>query len=209
MDSIVIELQRDSLDRGIHITDLLRKALLVSRKLKIKDIEQWIDSELNGYKTKKIPDYRIVYGEVKAFNPYRGWIPVMVPDPKWSDMLRSQNIYLSVSQIEDLARNTKKGSFIAKYSSQQANIIMNLMGEDFEPALHIPTHQLIRIIDVTKTKIMDFALDLESRGIMGEGLMFSTKEQKLAENITNNTIYIETMVNSTLQQDTIKSKQKK
>lgn len=209
MDSIVLELQKDSLDRSVHITDLLRKALLVSKKLKIKDIEQWLDSELNGYTTKKIPDYRVVYGEVKAFNPYRGWIPVMVPDPKWSDMLRSQNIYLSVSQIEDLARNTKKGFFIAKYSSQQANIIMDLMGEDFEPALHIPTHQLIRIIDVTKTKIMDFALDLESRGIMGEGLLFSTREQKLAEHITNNIINIESMVNSQLQQETTKSKQKK
>ena len=114
MDSLVHEFQRDALDRGIHITDLLRKALLVSRKLKIKDIEAWINNELNGYTENSIPDYRIVYGELKAFNPYRGWLPVMV-DKHWDKMIRQQNVYLSVSQIESLADKSEDGSFVIKF----------------------------------------------------------------------------------------------
>ncbi|QEQ90284.1 hypothetical protein F1602_24505 [Pseudomonas putida] len=200
MNSLVLDLQRDALDRGIHITDLLRKALLVSRKLKIKDIEAWINNELNGYTENLIPDYRVVYGELKAFNPYRGWMPVMV-DKHWDKMIRQQNIFLSVSQIESLADNSEEGNFVIKYPPTQANIIMKLIGEQFEPALYVPTHHLIRIIDTTKTKIMEFALDLEEKGILGDGIVFSRDEQIRAQTINYNTINIHHMENSQIQQD--------
>ncbi|WP_282364135.1 hypothetical protein [Pseudomonas sp. PS01297] len=200
MDSLVLDLQRDALDRGIHITDLLRKALLVSRKLKIKDIEAWINNELNGYTENSIPDYRIVYGELKAFNPYRGWMPVMV-DKQWDKMIRQQNIFLSVSQIESLADKSEGGNFVIKFQATQASIIMQLIGEQFEPALYVPTHHLIRIIDTTKTKIMEFALDLEEKGILGNGIVFSRDEQIRAQTINYNTINIQHMENSQIQQD--------
>ena len=54
-----------------------------------------------------------------------------------------------------------------KYPSDQATLIMQLMGDDMEPALHISVHQFVRIIDIVKTKIMEFALDLEDKGILG------------------------------------------
>lgn len=200
MDSLVLELQRDALDRSIHITDLLRKALLVSRKLKIKDIEAWIYSELNGYKENLIPEYRIVYGELKAFNPYVGWIPVTV-DKQLDQMIRRQNVFLSVSQIESLADKSEGGNFVIKFQSTQANMIMRLMGEQFEPALYVPTHHLIRIIDTTKTKILEFALDLEEKGVLGNGIVFSKDDQIRAQTINYNTINIQHMENSQIQQD--------
>lgn len=92
MDSLVLELQRDALDRTIHITDLLRKALLVSRKLKIKDLEEWLNGELNGYDNTLIPDYRNVSGELKVFNPYNGWNPVMLNDKEWQDLLCTRKL---------------------------------------------------------------------------------------------------------------------
>ncbi|PBP83936.1 hypothetical protein [Pseudomonas syringae] len=201
MDSLVLGLQKDVLDRSIHITDLLRKALLVSKKLKITDIESWLNSELNGYIDKEIPDYRIVYGELKAFNPYRGWIPVQVGDG-WDKMILQQNIFLSVSQIENLADKSKQGTFVIKFPSAQANIIMGIMGQQFEPALYVPIHQLIKIIDTTKTKILEFALDLEEKGILGDGIVFSKDDQIKAQTINYNTINIQTMKDSTIQQDT-------
>jgi hypothetical protein len=200
MDSLVLELQRDALDRSIHITDLLRKALLVSRKLKIKDIEAWIYSELNGYKENLIPEYRIVYGELKAFNPYVGWIPVTV-DKQLDKMIRRQNVFLSVSQIESLADKSEGGNFVIKFQSTQANMIMRLMGEQFEPALYVPTHHLIRIIDTTKTKILEFALGLEEKGVLGNGIVFSKDDQIRAQTINYNTINIQHMENSQIQQD--------
>lgn len=209
MDSLVLELQRDALDRNIHITDLLRKALLVSKKLKIKDIEEWLDGELNGYEGIPTPDYRQVRGELKVLNPYNGWNPVMLSDDEWQDLLCLRNLDISISQIENLLENSEGGSFLMKYPAEPAGVIMKLIGQQLEPALHISLHQLVLIIDSIKTKIMEFALDLESRGILGEGMTFSKREQQLAESITYNTINIQRMDNSQIQQATADSKQSK
>ena len=57
MSSLVFELQRDALNRNASVSDLLRKALVVSKKLKISEFEKWVTNELNGY-SEDIPDYR-------------------------------------------------------------------------------------------------------------------------------------------------------
>lgn len=206
MDSLVLELQRDVLDRTIHIPDLLRKALLVSRKLKIKDIEEWLNDELNGYETRAVPGYRMITGELKAFNPYRGWIPVNMGGELHISMCEHPTRD-TVSQIIDLVERTETGTVIVKFPADMNLAFMKLMRTEFEPALHVPVHKLVRILDVTKTKIMDFALDLEARGILGEGIRFSKVEEQLAQSITHNTINIERMENSQLQQSTSESGQ--
>jgi len=208
MDSLVLELQRDVLDRTIHIPDLLRKALLVSRKLKIKDIEEWVNDELNGYELRSVPSYRLISGELKAFNPYRGWIPVDMGGELHASMCENP-ARDSVSQIADLVERTETGTVIVKFPANLNTAFRNLMRTDYEPALHVPVHKLVRILDVTKTKIMDFALDLEARGILGEGIRFSKAEEQLAQSITYNTINIERMENSQLQQSTHESGQRK
>jgi len=74
--SIVLELQQLAIDRNNNISDLLRKALLVSSKLGLDDFKEWINNELHGYRGKEVPLYRKVRAQVKANNPYNGLIPV-------------------------------------------------------------------------------------------------------------------------------------
>ncbi|CAI8824976.1 hypothetical protein [Pseudomonas sp. IT-P395] len=154
MDSLVLELQSDVLDRTIHLPDLLRKALLVSRKLKIKDIEEWLNDELNGYEARSVPSYRIITGELKAFNPYRGWIPVDMGGELHASVCEHPTRD-SVSQIIDLVERTETGTVMVKFPADLNTAFRNLMRTDFEPALHVPIHKLVGILDVTKTKIMD------------------------------------------------------
>jgi hypothetical protein len=47
--SLVEELQRDAVNPGVRVSDLLRKALLVPSKLDIPGVPEWIDKELSGY----------------------------------------------------------------------------------------------------------------------------------------------------------------
>ncbi|MBP64065.1 MAG: hypothetical protein CMJ62_21300 [Planctomycetaceae bacterium] len=199
MEGLVLELQRDALDSNIRITDLLRKALLVSRKLKIKDIEEWLNFELNGYMNTTVPEYRQVRGELKALNPYNGWIPVMLSS-EWQEKLCYTYLNVSVSQISNLLETSEGGYFKFKYPGDLSNMIMQLMGQNFQPELHITLHQLVKILDTVRTKVMEFALDLESRGILGQGITFTKYEQQLAQSITYNTINIENMENSQIQQ---------
>lgn len=75
MDGIVLELEREALDENVSVETLLRKAYLVAKKLKLTDFEEWLNSEQNGYHG-EVPEYRMISGNYRAWNPYRGWIPV-------------------------------------------------------------------------------------------------------------------------------------
>jgi hypothetical protein len=77
MTSLVKQLQKDTLDNSIKISDILRKALLIAKKLKIEEFEQLVSKELKGYEAgDKIPDYRLLNGKVMVLNPYHGYQPV-------------------------------------------------------------------------------------------------------------------------------------
>jgi len=47
--SLVLELQKEALDQRVSVSHLLRKALVVVRKLKLSEFQNWIEIELNGY----------------------------------------------------------------------------------------------------------------------------------------------------------------
>ncbi|HIF5616173.1 TPA: hypothetical protein ACX3CR_004775, partial [Vibrio parahaemolyticus] len=66
VDGLVLELQRDALNKTVSVADLLRKALVVSKKLQIIEMEAWICNELRGYENIEaiVPDYRKIRGEV-------------------------------------------------------------------------------------------------------------------------------------------------
>ena len=58
MNSIVLELQKEAQGSNVSVSSLLRKALVVASKLKVKEFEEWINNELNGYgDTDKIPEH--------------------------------------------------------------------------------------------------------------------------------------------------------
>ena len=80
MSSIVLELQKDLLDKDCDILQALRKAHVIAVKLHLTEFDTWIQNELNGYKSEdeNFPEYRQMKGTLKAKNPYRGWIPAVI-----------------------------------------------------------------------------------------------------------------------------------
>ena len=99
-EGIVLQLQEEALDENVDIETLLRKAYVVARKLQLKDFEEWITNEQNGYQ-KDVPEYRMIGGEIKAWNPYHGWIPVIF-DAKASDMFSRMPVKLPIAAISDV-----------------------------------------------------------------------------------------------------------
>jgi len=56
-------MQQDASDGSTPLPDVLRKARMVAVKLKLTEMNTWIESELHGYPpSKKIPDYRVMHG---------------------------------------------------------------------------------------------------------------------------------------------------
>jgi len=200
MTGLVLELQRDSLDTSVAVDDILRKAFVISRKLDLPEVQHWIELELKGYGTDGVcPPYRKVYGDVKVFNPYRGWQPVMISDPKTYEAAASRDISQSVGELQDLLRG-ETGSLTMKYAPKAQAALMRMIGHQLEPALFISRQALVRILDSVRNQILEWALDLEKRDILGSGLTFSG-EEKMAAQATNYITNIGTMVNSQLQQN--------
>ena len=201
MNGIVLELQSDCLNNKSRLSDLLRKALVVAKKLNIEEIQSWIKCELNGYKKgDDIPEYRILRGEVKTFNPYNGvWMPIIFGDTKDTEAFSKGSCGQSVAEIESLIERKSDNPFLLmNFPASISQKLMQHSGFDRPPTLHVQASALSGILDTVRNTILDWALNLEEKCIIGEGLTFSAKEKENAKNITFN---IGTMYHSQIQQD--------
>ena len=187
---IVLQLQEEAIDESIDIETLLRKAFLVARKLKLKDFEEWISHEQNGYE-KSPPDYRLISGEIRAWNPYRGWIPIVMPG-KIADVLNTWPIYHPISSISDTYNNKDKSIVYIVPGELSELLNKNTTSFPTKFGFHTSKTELKKIISAVRNKILDWSLLLEENGIIGNGLCFSEAELKSAHdslvinNYTNN-----------------------
>jgi AbiTii len=189
--SIVVQLQEEALDKGVPLADLLRKAFVVSRKLGLAEFQSWIENELNGYgKGVKVPDYRKVFGQVRGWNPYHGWQPIIFQDPKMGESLSHRYNSQSVAELESLVDGgTENSSFHMPFSQKIQRQLSKACGFETEVSLFSSRTEIIKILDSVRNIILNWALKLEEDGILGEGLTFTTKEKTTAAtseyNITN------------------------
>ncbi|WP_423200785.1 hypothetical protein DFLDMN_006210 (plasmid) [Cupriavidus sp. H19C3] len=213
MSGLVLELQKDAMDAAVPVSALLRKALVVSRKLGLTDMSDWIDSELNGYKAddESLPEYRWIRGELKARNPYHGWIPLYVP--KRLDFLTCRNTNQSITEIENLIGGD--GTLCMPFSNEVQQQLMASMEVPLQPAFFCQRTDLVRIADAVRNTILEWALKLESEGVLGHGLSFSAEEKGKALSAASGNTYqhiqhqtvIGSMHDSQLQQGTQHSSQ--
>ncbi|MFK9095495.1 hypothetical protein [Bacillus salipaludis] len=187
--SLVLELQREAVDGNSSINNLLRKALLVAKKLKVQDIEKWVFSEMNGYaRFEEIPDYRVVRGNLKAWNPHYGYIPYIIENSKFYDEVSTRKVDSSVSELEHILEGPN-GNIIMKFHAELENYLMKNQEFPFQPSLHISDSQFKKIIETVRGIVLNWSLQLEEDGILGEGMSFSKKEEEKAAKSTEQIIH--------------------
>jgi hypothetical protein len=149
MNSIVLDLQRDALDTKVRVSDLLRKALVVARKLGLQDFQRWIEVELNGYgDAKEVPQYRVVTGRVRAWNPYQGWIPIIFKDPKEAEIASTRPCGQSIAELENLiARSSDDGSYHMPFPPSVQHSICRAIGFATDVSLFTDQASLVRTVD--------------------------------------------------------------
>ena len=208
MSSVIIDLQKDALSKDVDILTLLRKAYLVARKLNLNEFEEWINYEQYGYKSHDVPDYRIVRGEVKAWNPYHGWIPVIFDK---TSNLTEHHITDSMASIVDICKTNSVKNPMIEFSSEVNNLLSKTAPFTTKYSLHFSKSYLVNVIEQVRNKILDWSITLEQNGIIGEDLFFTDDEKQKAQATPVITNYINNFysdVNSAqIQQDTSNSKQ--
>ena len=211
MSSVVLELQRDALDNNVHISDLLRKSLVVARKLKIDEFERWISSELNGYsESEEIPEYRWSTGLIKAWNPHHGWQPVLFPDDRIASTVSRRPNGQSISELENLHKNDDGSSiFEMPLPDSVQALIRKAIKFNTEIKLFFSSSDIVKILSSARNIVLNWAIKLEEEGILGENLSFTSQEKIAAKeteyHITN---FYGPVENSQIQQHTTNSNQR-
>ena len=211
MAGIVIELEKEAMNGSGSLQDLLRKALVVARKLKLKDFESWLNKEMKGYSIDdEVPGYRKFPGEIKAWNPYHGWIAVSTSRGAITIHIPSRE---PISSLINVYENSKNNCAVIQISGDLAKRLNS--NSDFPIPTNyqaeIPINAIYAAIDAVRNIVLDWALVLEENGIKGEGIEFTNEEKKTA--LESSTINQYTMNfygnvdNTQIQQDTTDSRQ--
>lgn len=179
MHALVPELVNMASDPAVSTGELLRRALVTARRLDAPELVDWISAELNGYIDREIPDYRIIRGQIMVMNPVRGLIPFRVRNAEAFDLLSQHPEMQSIPELEELARSD--GKLVSYFPPAIEQRIMQGMQLPMRPQLCFSAVQVKGIVEKVRNRILEWALDLEGRGVLGEGMTFTQKEKQTVQ----------------------------
>lgn len=185
---IVVELQKACLDPSVSVATILRRAKVIASKLGLDELNAWIDSELNGYdcSMEDLPEHRKGVGQPKFFNPYHGWQPIHASDDWFGKIVRTVFLPKSISEIEHLIQMGDGDVLLMGYNPSISEAIQEQLPMRMEVALHFSKVEAVAALDFVRNKTLEWALQLEQRGIVGEGFTFEAADRKEAAMVTNN-----------------------
>lgn len=144
---------------SILTTKLLRNAEKIAHELNDAEVKEWIKHEINGYpdwSQEKLPGYRQNHGELKAFNPYRGWETVHFRDAKTREILT----YAPCGEgIDTLEMFPKKDDVQLEFvhSPKQKQTILDALEDVTDCKLLISSHSIEHVIKKVRSRIADWA----------------------------------------------------
>jgi len=184
-ESMVIQFQTMALDSQTSASALLRMAKAIATKLELNDVSEWIDKELNGYADTKVPEYRVIRGQLRAVHPMRGLMEAPVADSRLEANLSTVYIKSSVGELESVPSGS---SLSFPLSTQLAHTLQASEPEflRFSLVRVVGNNKLVNITEQVRNRLLEWSLELEQQGILGENLQFSQQDKKRAPMTTNN-----------------------
>ena len=182
---IVRKLQGDALDPSVPVVSLLRTAKTIATKLDLKDALVWIDRELNGYidmglSVGELPSYRRLSGIPEAFDPYQGWKTIHFGSAEHAEIFSQAPIGIPIGAVEkELAAHTEGLAF--PYSPEaRAQLMKALNMQPDDVHLSLQYGAVWNIVDQVRNLVLNWTLELEKAGVLGEDMTFTEEEKKEA-----------------------------
>lgn len=199
--SLLRDIQQTAIDDKERLPTLLRKCNVLASRLGNEEFKQWIENELNGYKSEDdVPEYRIIPTFLKghfmgAFGSglQNANIPVSSFPKEFEENLSVVKLSAPIASLEDLVKN-KESSFsrfplpaeFVAYYGRQIYERMNCM-----EAWHVVSDNLIvALLDTVRNRILQFVLEIEAEDPnAGEAPLNSNPvPQEIVSQIFNNYI---------------------
>jgi len=154
---------------------------------------EWFDYEINGYpEDSMLPTYRVLKNvPIYAFNPSRGYIPVDLSylyknEPVIYKEITTIHLANPIAMLTKFAKS--ETTLYSDLPSHDADLLKSLYQSRFKFQLAVNPVLIVSLVASIRNKVKDWALLLESKGILGDGLLFSPEEKKEAQSVTYNTI---------------------
>lgn len=204
VNSIVLELQQECLDPDKAVSDLCRKALLIATKLSLDT--SWLTLEVEGYPAgpaELVPEYRHLINSPIAINALGRHIPVMLDDTmKQLKRIVSRE---PIAVIESTYNNIDGNYLYIEPPTDLQQTLQRVFQRSDRFIFRTSPAEISKLLENVKNRILNFSLELEKQGIMGEGMTFKKEEKNAARNISisvggNFTGSLGDVINSTLTQ---------
>jgi hypothetical protein len=183
------------------VLTVLRKTKRLASKLGRKDIAEWLHAEQDGYASgQSVPEYRMI-GNTLAYNT-NGFIPAGygqlvrgIEHLPASDLTCPVAVRDSIGTILSWIEGESKGNgtfYAIPEGSDRSRAIRSrfrfnpIIEHQITFLLHFNCAQIKAIPEGIKDKVLDWACALETAGVNGDGLSFSTKEKEIAHTIIFN-----------------------
>jgi hypothetical protein len=187
MPGLVEELQRAATDPSVSIGDLLRKAKLVASKLGQTKTALWIDAELSGdFDGLEFPEYRRVPVRAMHYHPMHGTYPLVTTNARMNEVI-NEAVFLPrpAREIEQFANGADDQIFIS-VPPKAVESLRKILSEVYDIRHLTSRAAFAGILDGIRTRVLDWALELENNGVHGEGMSFSPEEKHRASSIVVN-----------------------
>lgn len=227
-DSIVLQLQRLSLDDSANVSDLLRKAYFAARKLNISDIRDFLSKEINGYNEADIiPPFRIMKGNLIAYDGkkeielnltrshtsefYFCRHAMLTLEEVYKQHTNNDIIYIKVSDekiLRDIKEQIRQRDNRMYLNFGLSNEILHdelfeTMRPDYTVLLKINKLQYNQIFNIMRSFVSEWSIQLEEQGYIDNNFQFTKEiEMSVNNNYNINTVngIIGNISNSTVNQ---------
>ncbi|UVZ91718.1 abortive phage resistance protein [Enterobacter hormaechei] len=197
INSPVLELQALARNRNSDIIEVLLTAKMIAVKLGLKDLSEWIEYEIDGYPGDvEVPEYRSGQGIIRYWNPYNGWQNMEFRNVPASVITTVQTFTLgeSISSMQEV--DSDDGMLRIAIPPHLVELILKGQQIPSEICWFFSANKLKHIVTTVRNKILNWALELESQGILGMGLLFTQNEKDAAPMTVNNTNIFNGAVNN-------------
>ncbi|AIJ46922.1 hypothetical protein O987_14030 [Comamonas testosteroni TK102] len=172
--SLLRQIQDAAIDSSIDLPTLLRKCKVLAARLGNDDFKRWIDSELSGYdNTDDLPEYRIFGVNSKGHfsGPFgsglrNAHIPLSCFPEDFREILGHSYFTQPIAAMASLVADGKSGTLQEPWNPDLVAHFGQRIYENMvcmQAWKVIPTSALVAALDTVRTRILNFALEIEAQ----------------------------------------------
>jgi hypothetical protein len=128
-----------------------------------------------------LPPYRKLVAQLKAWNPFHGYTHVHFQDAEIAEVMRTRPCYQSIPEIQELLSHPDTGGFLGVPAGDRLTMQLNRVTlAETHYVYFVSRAAMANIVSSVETTILNWALQLEVDGVLGDGLSFTSEERAAA-----------------------------